>query len=230
MLILFRPPFPSYFNLFVEVCSSPSYSSTLLRSTTASWNNMDIILNLCDQLILDKVWATVVPASAFARPSAPDLFYSSLNASATVKPLLGWSSSWEDILAWSQLPHPQLPLSFSELSQASAWPRDYLPRQIISLSVLTLLGIFFLYFVFAGFSYYFIFNHEMMKHPRFLKDQVHLEITTSLKAFPGMTLLTLPWFIAEVRGYSLLYDDVSDYGWAYFFFSILWWVNSFLFG
>lgn len=183
---------------------------------------MDIILDIADQYVLDRIWSGLLPASAFARASTSDLFYSSLNSSTTVKPVLSLSSSWEDILAWSQLPHPQLPLSYSDISQLSAWPRDYLPRQIISLTALTLVGIFFLYFVFATSSYYFIFNHEMMKHPRFLKDQVRLEIISSLKAFPAITLLTLPWFIGEVRGYSNLYDDVSEYGWGYFFFSIFW--------
>lgn len=109
----------------------------------------------------------------------------------------------------SAIPHPH-----------STWPRDYIPRQLVSLIVLTLIGIHVLYFVFAGLSYRFIFNHEMMRHPRFLKDQIKLEIQASLKAFPGMTLLTLPWFQAEVMGYSRLYDDVSEYGWPYLVLSV----------
>lgn len=97
----------------------------------------------------------------------------------------------------------------------SAWPRDYIPRQIISLSVITLLGIHCLYFLFAWLSYRFIFNHDMKRHPRFLENQVKQEIQCSLQAFPMMTLLTLPWFQAEVMGYSKLYDNVEDYGWTY---------------
>jgi lathosterol oxidase len=31
--------------------------------------------------------------------------------------------------------------------------------------------------------------------------------------------LTLPWFLAEVRGYSLLYSDISTYGWTWFIVS-----------
>lgn len=103
---------------------------------------------------------------------------------------------------------------------SSAWPRDYIPRQLLSLSVITLLGIFFLYFTFAGLSYHYIFNHDMMQHPKFLKNQVKLEIQSSMRAFPMITLLTLPWFQAEVMGYSKLYDDVDQYGWTYFFASI----------
>ena len=123
----------------------------------------------------------------------------------------------------SSLPHPPLPavsLTSPEFSTLSAWPRDYIPRQLLSLATITLLGIVVLYFLFAYLSYKYIFNHEMMKHPRFLKNQIKLEIQSSLKAFPLMILLTLPWFMGEIRGYSKLYDNVEDYGWGYFFFSI----------
>jgi lathosterol oxidase len=90
----------------------------------------------------------------------------------------------------------------------------------MSLCVLTLIGIHALYFLFAGFSYVFIFNHEMMRHPRFLKNQVKLEIQTSLRAFPVMMLLTLPWFQAEVRGYSRMYDGLDTYGYFYLIASV----------
>jgi hypothetical protein len=82
------------------------------------------------------------------------------------------------------------------------------------------MGIHFLYFLFAWLSYKFIFNHEMMRHPRFLENQVKQEIQCSLRAFPAMTLLTLPWFQAEVMGYSKLYDNVEEYGWTYLALSV----------
>lgn len=91
---------------------------------------------------------------------------------------------------------------------------------MISVTILTVLGIHALYFIFAGLSYYFIFNHEMMKHPKFLKNQVRQEIQSSLRGFPGMTALTLPVFMAEVRGYSQMYDDVDKYGWTYLVLSV----------
>ncbi|KAF9000694.1 fatty acid hydroxylase [Cyathus striatus] len=102
----------------------------------------------------------------------------------------------------------------------SAWPRDYVPRQILSLVAFTLVGIHLLYFIFAGLSYYFIFNREMERHPRFLKNQVKLEIQSSLRAFPAITLLTLPWFQGEVMGYSKLYDGFDTYGYIYLCFSV----------
>ncbi|KAI5120109.1 hypothetical protein M0805_002193 [Coniferiporia weirii] len=186
---------------------------------------MDIVLGLCDDLFLDRVWSALVPLSAFSSSSS---FYS-LNNTAPLKVSLSSSlrSSWSHLISLSQLPHPQLPSanltqSYTDSSLLSAWPRDYVPRQVLSLTVLTLIGIHLLYFIFAGLSYKYIFNHDMMRHPRFLKNQVRLEIESSLRAFPAITLLTLPWFQAEVMGYSKLYNDVGEYGWAYLVFSVFW--------
>ena len=122
--------------------------------------------------------------------------------------------------------HPFLASNATTIPQ-SAWPRDHLPRQLLSLIVVTMIGIHLLYFIFAALSFQFIFNHDMMRHPRFLKSQIKSEILSSLKAFPGMTLLTLPWFQAEVMGYSRLYDDVSEYGWFYLVFSVPLYVTFF---
>lgn len=50
----------------------------------------------------------------------------------------------------------------------------------------------------------------MMKHPRFLKNQVRQEIEMSLKGFWVLDLLTLPWFLGEVRGFSKMYEGVEN--------------------
>ncbi|KAF4613585.1 hypothetical protein D9613_007644 [Agrocybe pediades] len=178
---------------------------------------MDLVLELADQYVLDDLYARLLPLSAFAHTNATSKLYPIASASSTLSRII------------SHIPHP--PLSHKELAsiytnsslsipQVSAWPRDYIPRQLLSLSVFTLIGIHLLYFVFAGLSYKFIFNHDMMRHPRFLKNQVRLEIQTSLKAFPVMTLLTLPWFLAEVRGYSMMYDGLDTYGYWYLVASV----------
>lgn len=186
---------------------------------------MDLVLHIADEWVFDRVWANLVPLSAFDIPRDA---VRSINSTASYLPGAGASatSKWAQLV--SQLPHP--PLSQNDLLEiysnpqsiplASAWPRDYIPRQLLSLFVLTIIGIHVLYFLFAGLSYKYIFNHEMMRHPRFLKNQVRLEIQTSLRAFPMMTLLTLPWFLAEVMGKSLLYDGLDTYGYTYLFASV----------
>ena len=183
---------------------------------------MDLVLHLADEYFLDAVWARLVPASAFVGDAL------SANATRAAPFAISALSKWENVVSY--LPHPPLPASIASNASVaaayaaplvSAWPRDYIPRQLISLTTLTLTGVHLLYFIFASLSYYFIFNHEMMKHPRFLKNQIRLEIECSLRAFPLMMLLTLPWFQAEVMGYSKLYDDPAEYGYTYLALSSL---------
>ncbi|KDQ17584.1 hypothetical protein BOTBODRAFT_128591 [Botryobasidium botryosum FD-172 SS1] len=165
---------------------------------------MDYILQLADDLILDNVWAKFV---YFSSPAA-------------ISSLPGNTTSIEDastcMFIQSTIPHA------SEFSpHLCNWlARDYLPRQIVSILALTLPGITAIYFIFSTLSYYYLFNHELMKHPRFLKNQVRLEIAYSLRIFPWLTLYGLPWFVGEVRGSSKLYTNVSDYGWTYLVLSI----------
>ncbi|KAJ7352369.1 fatty acid hydroxylase [Mycena albidolilacea] len=165
---------------------------------------MDLVLDICDTYLLDSVWAKLVPLSAFTTYNASSF------ASTTPK--------WSQLVSF--LPHPPLEAIQNSGPTVSAWPREYIPRQIISLSAVVILGAYLLYFTFASLSYYFIFNHDMMRHPRFLKNQVRLEIMSSVRALPVMSLLTIPVFVGEVRGYSRLYDRIDTYGYFYFFASI----------
>jgi len=183
---------------------------------------MDLVLRICDDYFLDNFWARLVPLSAFA---SPDLAATHQNIGPNFAPI-PVSSTWSQIV--SHLPHSlrqnasvfTAAANSRSLARVSAWPRDYIPRQLVSLCAITLVGIHVLYFLFAWLSYKFIFNHEMMKHPRFLKNQVKLEIQASLSAFPTMMLLTLPWFQAEVMGYSKVYDGLDTYGYFYLFASV----------
>jgi len=72
-----------------------------------------------------------------------------------------------------------------------------------------------LYFVCASLSYIFVFDKATFNHPKYLKNQVRLEIMQTMKAMPVMSLLTVPFFLAEVQGYAKLYDLPSDapFGW-----------------
>ena len=186
--------------------------------------SMDLVLRICDDYFLDNVWATLIPLSNF---TSPELASNPPNITPNFAPI-PVSSTWSQIV--SHLPHSlrqnELVSLYTtaakshSLARVSAWPREYIPRQLISLCVITLVGIHVLYFLFAWLSYTFIFNHEMMKHPRFLKNQVKLEIQASLSSFPAMMLLTLPWFQAEVMGYSKVYDGLDTYGYFYLFASV----------
>ncbi|KAH8831665.1 fatty acid hydroxylase [Flagelloscypha sp. PMI_526] len=181
---------------------------------------MDLVLELADSLLLDTVYARLMPVSLFNSPT---------NGSASAFPV--FDSKWSQLI--SRVPHPPIvdvlseyttndgALSFSQ-DAISVWPRDYIPRQIVSLVAITMIGIHLLYFIFAGFSYYFIFNHDMMRHPRYLKNQVKLEIQSSLAAFPLLLALMFPSFFGEVRGYSRLYGGEVQgvWEWTYLVLSV----------
>lgn len=126
--------------------------------------------------------------------------------------------------AWA-LPHPGAGFTNSTTeapyssTPTSLWPRDNIYRQIVSLLVITQVGATSLYLIFSALSYYLIFDRRLEYHPRFLQNQVRQEIKSSLSAVPVINILTLPWFLAEVRGKSLLYQDVADYGWSWLLIS-----------
>jgi len=105
-------------------------------------------------------------------------------------------------------------------AQTVPLPRDNDLRICLSLFVITCVGGYALYLSCAALSYYLIFDHDQMKHPRFLKNQIRLELECALSAIPGFTFFTIPWFWGSVKGYSRLYENVSDYGLVYWFFSI----------
>lgn len=151
---------------------------------------MDVILEILDPIALDKVYAWALP-----HPGAPGDFHSN-------------SSYLNSSLEFDAAAAAAAPAS-------SLWPRDNIYRQIVSILFLTQLGATSLYFFFSALSYYFIYDRRLEYHPRFLKNQVRQEISSSMRAVPVINLLTLPWFLAEVRGHSLLYDNVSDYGWSF---------------
>ncbi|KAL7749197.1 c-5 sterol desaturase [Sorochytrium milnesiophthora] len=110
-----------------------------------------------------------------------------------------------------------LPLGFAARHML---PRDALFRQTMSLFVLTTMGGVLLYLVLATASFYLAFDHEQMKHPKFLRNQIRREIKLSVSALPVMSVLLMPFFLGEVRGYSKLYRNVDDYGWPYLLLTI----------
>ena len=71
----------------------------------------------------------------------------------------------------------------------------------------------------------------------FFQNQVQREITYTMKSIPFMGLLTCACFLAEIHGYSRLYDNVDDLSFGKIFFyinvsslkrkeSFLYWLHS----
>jgi lathosterol oxidase len=170
--------------LFSHLLDFSSTVSFFISDVFAIWlphslTAMDIALDILDELVLDRLYAAALPLAVFLPKAA---------ANITASALAPAPSLWTSVV--SSLPHPPpshaadaalrlaaLPSSLpswllklgAPAMTASAWPRDYIPRQLLSLTLITLIGIHVLYFLFATLSYYLIFDHDMMKHPKFLK-------------------------------------------------------------
>ena len=55
-----------------------------------------------------------------------------------------------------------------------------------------------------------MFDKSTFKHPKFLKNQVKMEIQQALSGMVGMAALTAPCFWLDVQGYAKLYDHPDD--------------------
>jgi len=157
---------------------------------------MDIVLEGFDTYLFDWVYATALPASSisFAGNVVKDAANSTLSSSSTL------CTSASKFLSFEP----------SQYAYMSALSRDNPWRQYLTLYLITWLFGLVIYFTFASLSYKFIFDHATFTHPKYLKNQIKLEIRQTLWSLPGMAIFTAPLFLLEVRGYAKLYDSPSD--------------------
>ncbi|KAI9810968.1 MAG: c-5 sterol desaturase [Pycnora praestabilis] len=170
---------------------------------------MDIILEVLDTFAFDRLYATVLPAS---------------RAGATVNSLKNVASS-TTFSSMREVPTPAykyhaasqyLHFEPSQWAYMSAWPRDNIYRQSLSLFLITWIFGLFVYFAFATLSYVFVFDKATFSHPKYIKNQIRQEIRQTMEALPVMAIFTVPFFVAEVRGYAKLYDSSAHGpGWWY---------------
>ncbi|ODV65536.1 hypothetical protein HYPBUDRAFT_163126 [Hyphopichia burtonii NRRL Y-1933] len=195
---------------------------------------MDIVLEVCDTFFLDKVYAKVLPR---AGPLAAKLskFQTSngflqggngMNSTNTLDNGIYKSVSLSVPLPlqyiWNMIDNFQdkdeiyglVPkfLNFTEYTDESILSRSNIFRVSLSTFLLTALFGWILYFAVASISYLTVFDKNIFNHPRYLKNQMSLEIHRATTAIPTMVLLTLPFFLLELRGFSRLYFDVASNG------------------
>ncbi|KAL1959993.1 hypothetical protein VTO42DRAFT_661 [Malbranchea cinnamomea] len=161
---------------------------------------MDIVLEVLDTFMFDYLYAKVLPLKS-------DSLISSLPATGLniTQAALTGNNGWVYTPATTYLR-----VEPSQYAYLSALARDNPFRQALSLFLITWIFGFIVYFGFATFSYYFIFDKTTFKHPKYLKNQVRMEIIQTMKAMPGMSLATVPFFLLEVQGYGKMYDSLSD--------------------
>lgn len=200
---------------------------------------MDVILELADEYVLDSVWGWLLPASPTSTlfTHSPSLLKSFVRdgqtqAALSAPPAVANGTALLSLGASARPSVLDSAMDWSRLSGLSALPRTSLIRQFLSLYTITYIGILLLYFSMAIASYQWVYNKDMMRHPRFLPNQVTREIHHSLAAFPVLDLLTMPWFVGEVNGHSKLYAAITEGpwadkpwglgGWTYILFSVCW--------
>ncbi|ODV95411.1 hypothetical protein PACTADRAFT_50135 [Pachysolen tannophilus NRRL Y-2460] len=192
---------------------------------------MDIVLEIADTFLLDKLYANLFPASLSNNlPSNLKPYFNNFNSTSpfsSENTLLAsklsasgtWSTIFETIEGVGNIPergndiYGLSPTHFFPetcYTYASMLPRSNMIRQAISLSIIMCVFGWLLYFVTASVSYYLVFDKSIFNHPRYLKNQMSLEIKQASSAIPIMVLLTLPWFLLELRGYSKLYLNVDE--------------------
>ncbi|KAL9596211.1 MAG: hypothetical protein Q9219_005963 [cf. Caloplaca sp. 3 TL-2023] len=159
---------------------------------------MDIVLEIFDTFLFDRLYAAALPQSAAGheRYTVKDTTTTFSSMRELPTPLHASTQSWK--------------LEPSEYAFMSTWPRDNIWRQALSLYLITWLFGLVVYFICASLSYQFIFDHATFTHPKYLKNQVALEIRQASFALPIMAVFTVPFFIGEVRGYAKLYDSPAD--------------------
>lgn len=152
--------------------------------------NMDAILEILDPYVFDYGYAYLFPQQ-------------------TTQPSYGNSTGFAPSSASKNF-DDEYSLNFG-----SSLPRDDIYRQSASILMIAGFGAAFIYVISAALSYYFVFDRRLEHHPRFLKNQIKQEIQSSFFAIPIIDLLTLPFFLGEVRGHSLLYTNIDEYGWSW---------------
>lgn len=177
---------------------------------------MDLLLEACDYFVFDKVYAKILPnvnnnthivdyeSYNFTLPTSLNLIYQKLDQLQVKSEIYG---------------SPNL-LPPGEFMNSSVLARSNKFREVISLFIITTLFGWLAYFFAAGLSYLTVFDKKIFNHPRYLKNQMSLEIHRAVTAIPQMVLMTLPFFMLEINGYSRLYGDLKFDNWKITLFQV----------
>ncbi|KAK5680863.1 c-5 sterol desaturase [Elasticomyces elasticus] len=181
---------------------------------------MDVVLEFVDTFLFDRLYANVLPISSAVSSFNPvSTIAASLKGYDYNNTFNAAASLAEGSYArsgWQYIPSTQyFTLQPSEYAYMSKWDRDNMWRQLLSLYAITVILGSAIYFLFATLSYIFVFDKNTFNHPKYLKNQMRLEIKQTLESIPLMAVLTVPVFVAEVRGATFIYDDVSNPGFSH---------------
>ncbi|KAJ5994759.1 hypothetical protein N7481_001736 [Penicillium waksmanii] len=150
---------------------------------------MDVFLDVLDTFVFDRFYASIAP-DHFTGANNSTLFAQESNLNRHVR--------------------VYYPLEPSQWAESSVWKRDDLARQSFSLFLIAWIFAMIMYLVGSFILYHTMFDKRLLKHPRYLPNQIQLEIKQGLSSIPVISILTVPFFLAEIRGWSKLYDFSSE--------------------
>lgn len=183
---------------------------------------MDIVLEVCDTFLFDYLYAAALPIG-----SSPQTLVAQLSGALNTT-----STALDGSNGFVYVPATQyLHLDPFKYAYESSLPRDNVYRQTFSLFLITwcvsrtpqssatavLTNIFITrlfgivtYLVFATLSYIFVFDKTTFNHPKYIKNQISMEISQTMHALPVMAIFTVPFFVLEVNDYSKMYDAFDE--------------------
>ncbi|KAK6463275.1 C-5 sterol desaturase [Scheffersomyces coipomensis] len=203
---------------------------------------MDLVLEAADHFVFDKAYAQLLPKGGVVDQfiqnnplllnvksnfvNYKDSFNGTLTSAAPTllaNPII--SSIYNSVVNYQNQDEiyglkPTTFFDVTSYTEQSILSRSNILREGVSIFIVTAIFGWLLYFSVASLSYYFVFDKKIFNHPRYLKNQIWLEIERATTAIPVMVLLTTPVFLMELRGFSYLYYDINEStgGW-----SALWW-------
>jgi lathosterol oxidase len=145
---------------------------------------MDVMLNYLDPVLLDGVYTSVFRLTE------------TICANSTHLDGSRWPPS-SSLINKHRLCHLA--------SDPSLWQRHGLWRQSISIFLVTWLSSKLFYLLFGTVCYYRNFDQSLKKHPKFRPHQIRAEMAASLRALLVLNVLTVPIFVAQVRGLARIY-------------------------
>ncbi|KAF2143044.1 uncharacterized protein K452DRAFT_326223 [Aplosporella prunicola CBS 121167] len=164
---------------------------------------MDLVLEGLDTYLFDYLYAFALPSPVATNAVKAASVNGTYAGGIPEMPSPQNSWSYEPASTYLQF-QP------SEYAWMSRWARDNMFRQFTSLFLITWLFGLLIYFACATFSYVFIFDKATFAHPKYLKNQIKLEIAQTMQALPVMAVFTAPLFLLEVRGWSKMYDTTEE--------------------
>lgn len=194
---------------------------------------MDIVLELSDAYVFDYAYAKYFPKDGVVAN-----FFEGLKGKMPTS-LLSNSSNFNQTLSSSTKTIDSLPVKLplpvtyllnkidslrnkddiyglphflpaNQYTFESYFDRSNLFRISLNIFIVTAIFGWLLYFSVASLSYFTVFDKKIFNHPRYLKNQIYLEIHRATTAIPVMVLLTVPFFLLELQGFSRLYFDINE--------------------